>query len=208
MQLFGLAIWTGRSKRWILLDGLTFGKKSAQIVAPLSMQTKAMFVYVCAVSARLDRILTFGVNCQDSSMTRLGTSKIRGTDAFPSDHYGLFAAVVLRKPAHCTAHLDGMWMWRARMYKALWLCWGHSCHSIAWRQHLMGLLNLKANKESQSIGERISWNTSHAERFKHLNWLSFGVGNGHQGFTLDNWPTRVSTATINLCRKNACCACS
>lgn len=51
---------------------------------------------VCAVSARLDRILTFGVNCQDSSMTRLGTSKIPGTDVFPSDHYGLFAAVVLR----------------------------------------------------------------------------------------------------------------
>lgn len=60
----------------------------------------------------------------------------------------------------------------------------------------MGLWNLKANKESQSIGERISWNTSHAERFKHLNWPYFGVG-----FTLDNWPTRVSTATINLCRK-------
>lgn len=43
---------------------------------------------VCAVPARLDRILTCGVNCQDSSMTRLGTSKIPGTDAFPSDHYG------------------------------------------------------------------------------------------------------------------------
>lgn len=44
---------------------------------------------------RLDRILTKGVNGE--AMMLLGTSRISGTNSFPSDHYGLFAVVSFRQ---------------------------------------------------------------------------------------------------------------
>lgn len=44
---------------------------------------------------RLDRILTKGVNGE--AMMLLSTSRISGTNSFPSDHYGLFAVVSFRQ---------------------------------------------------------------------------------------------------------------
>ena len=49
----------------------------------------------CARPARLDRVLTIGVTPEGSSVALLGTSRIPGTNSFPSDHYGIFAAVSL-----------------------------------------------------------------------------------------------------------------
>ena len=49
----------------------------------------------CTVAARLDRVLTIGVKPEGSSVALLGTSRIPGTNSFPSDHYGIFAAVSL-----------------------------------------------------------------------------------------------------------------
>ena len=44
-----------------------------------------------AMPARLDRILTRGLQISGSYVARLGTVKISGANSFPSDHYGLFA---------------------------------------------------------------------------------------------------------------------
>ena len=53
----------------------------------------------CHQSARFDRILTIGVETEGSSVALLGTSQIPGTNSFPSDHYGLFAAVQIGQRA-------------------------------------------------------------------------------------------------------------
>ncbi len=132
MQLFGLAIWTGWSKRWIFLDGLTFGKKSAQILAPLSMQTKATFVqhlHVWIGSLLLEW------TAKIRAWRDLVHPKFLGRTPFhliTTDYLPLLYLAKL--PSEQPTWMECEWTWRVRIYKALWLCWGHSCNSIAWRQ--------------------------------------------------------------------------
>ncbi|CAE7210352.1 ABA2 [Symbiodinium sp. KB8] len=60
----------------------------------------------CALRARMDRVLATGVNVHDSYITRIGVEELKDIACYPSDHYGLFAALALAPADWCPRESD------------------------------------------------------------------------------------------------------
>lgn len=54
----------------------------------------------------MDRVLATGVNVHDSYITRIGVEELKDIACYPSDHYGLFAALALAPADWCPRESD------------------------------------------------------------------------------------------------------